>query len=75
MRLSEAVDLALSYRDKFTNLDDNIYIYRPVYHSYQGVYTTLSITWSINPVSFELFRFNSYNEAYSKPRDWNDIEQ
>lgn len=71
-RFSEAVKLASSYRDKLTNLHDYMYIYTHTY-SYEGISIELSIMSPINPFNAQLFRFDSYNKAYPKPRDWYDI--
>lgn len=76
MRLGEAQELALSYNNKFTNIlrDDNIYIYAPTYYSHHGIFILLSIRQTIVPFNPHLFRFDSYNEVYPKPRDWYDLE-
>lgn len=75
MRVSEAEELALYYRNNLTNLDDNhIYMYAPAYDSYKGVFIRVSIRRDTIPVSFELFGFDSYNKAYHKPRDWYDLK-
>lgn len=75
MRLSEARELASSYKEKFTNLGDNIYIFAPMYDSYEGVFVRLSIKRDIIPASFELFGFDSFREAHNNHHDWYDIKQ
>lgn len=76
MRVSEFEELATSYINKLTSIrgDSHIYMYAPADDIYEGVVVRLNIRQLLIPFTGQVFRFDSDNEAYSKPPDWYDLK-